>query len=185
MSKKLIIGLTGPMVTGKGTIADYLKENYNATCYGFSGPLRDILKRLHVQMSRENLATVSNVLRDTFGQDLISKTIVTDIEEDESEIIVLDGIRRPTDFERAKTLDGFVLVKVFADQATRHERLLKRSQNIDDQTKTLEQFQADEQAEADRQIPLVMAEAQHEIDNNGDFKALYLQVDDLMKKLLA
>ncbi|MDD4412385.1 MAG: AAA family ATPase [Patescibacteria group bacterium] len=185
MDKKIIIGLAGPMVAGKGTIAEYLQNNYNASSYGFSRPLRDVLKRLHIEIIRSNMAKLSEILRHNFGQDLISKTIIKDIEEDTNKIIVLDGIRRPSDLEKAKGLSGFVLVKVEAMQSIRYERLLKRSQNADDKSKTLVQFEADEQAEAELQIPLVMAEATYTIDNNGSFEDLYRQIDELVKKLLA
>ncbi|MEI6378774.1 MAG: AAA family ATPase [Candidatus Falkowbacteria bacterium] len=180
---RIIIGLTGPMVTGKGTVAEYLRENYQASVYGFSGPLRDVLKRLHLSIVRENMAKLSEALRSTFHQHLISATIVHDIGEDDAEVIVLDGIRRPSDLEQARALEGFVLIAVHAEQQTRHQRLLKRSQNLDDQSKTLEAFQADEQAEADREIPVVMAQAQHIIDNNHDIETLYRQVDALMQRL--
>ena len=181
---RIIIGLTGPMVTGKGTIADYLKEKHQANVYGFSGPLRDVLKRLHLPIVRENMAKLSEALRGTFHQHLISATIVHDIQEDTADIIVLDGIRRPSDLQRASELEGFVLVAVHAEQLTRYQRLLKRSQNLDDQSKSLEDFQNDEQAEADREIPAVMSHARHIIDNNGDMETLYAQIDSLMSKLL-
>ncbi|NCN25303.1 hypothetical protein COT94_04385 [Candidatus Falkowbacteria bacterium CG10_big_fil_rev_8_21_14_0_10_37_14] len=185
MPQKLIIGLVGPMVSGKGTVADYLKENYNATVYGFSSPLRDIIKRLHLPLLRKNLANLSNCLRTQFGNDLISCAIMADIADDSSPLIVLDGIRRLSDIENASKLPGFILIKIDAKEQTRYNRLLKRSQNSDDQLKTLAAFQADEQAEADREIPLVMTKATLAIDNNGDFDSLYTQIDALIKPLLS
>ncbi len=180
---KLIIGLTGQLAAGKGAAAAYLEKKYQAQTFGFSTPLRDILKRLYLEEARANLANLSRILREQFGSDLISRVITEDIKHSSAEIVVLDGIRRLPDIALAKDLPGFNLVRVETDEQTRYQRLLGRSQNADDQQKTFAQFQADHQAEADRQIPQVMAMAQYTLTNNGTMEQLYQQIDDLITKL--
>lgn len=181
---KLIIGLVGKIAAGKGTVAAYLSEKYQAEVFGFSTPLRDILKRLYVETSRPNMANLSSVLRELFGQDLLSKTITQDLQQAKSEIAVLDGIRRLPDIEQAKTLPNFKLVQVVTDEKNRYERLVKRNQNSDDATKTFSDFLADEQKEADRQIPEIMALANYTINNNDSLEDLHKQIDELIAKLI-
>jgi len=180
---KIIIGFTGCMVAGKGTASEYVKEKYGATIYGFSGPLRDVLKRLNVPLERANLAKLSSVLRDGFGQDVMSKTIANDVSQDANQIIVLDGIRRLEDVATFRSIPGFILVSVEAEQKLRYERLTMRRQNVDDSTKTFEDFCKDEGAEADAQVPLIMKEAEVIINNNGNLEQLHEQLDELLKKL--
>lgn len=184
MTQKIIIGLVGPMVAGKGTIAAYLQKHYDAAVFGFSSPLRDILLRLHLPLTRENMAGLSSVLRARFGENLIADAIAGDIAVFPKKIIVLDGIRRLADINAMKDQANFYLVKVETGQRLRYERLLKRTQNADDGTKTFESFQTDEQAEADRQIPEVMKFAKYAINNDGTMEELYDKTDELMEKIL-
>jgi dephospho-CoA kinase len=51
---KVVIGLTGKIASGKGTIKKYLVEIHNAEECRFSTVLRDILTRLNIENSREN-----------------------------------------------------------------------------------------------------------------------------------
>jgi len=183
--QKVIIGLTGPIATGKTTVAKYLAQKYQGQIYGFSGPLRDLLNRLYLPVERANLALVSNILRANFGEDLISRTIAQDIEHDQSALIILDGIRRLPDIETMRALPSFHLLAINADSRLRWQRMKSRGQNADDATKTYEEFQKDELAEADRQIASVMTEAEALIDNNGTVDELYHSVElYLTNKLL-
>ena len=150
MNSQIIIGLTSKIAAGKGTIAKYLKEKYQAKSYGFSTPLRDIIK---------------------------------DIKQDDSPLIVLDGVRRLADIKYAKELPNFFLVRVVTNEKNRYTRLIQRQQNTDDQNKTFEQFLEDEQRETELQIPEVMTQADYEINNNGNLAETYQQIDDLMAKL--
>ena len=180
---KLIIGLTGQLAAGKGAVAAYLEKKYHSQTFGFSAPLRDVTRRLYLEETRANLAGLSNILRAQFGSDLISRVITEDLKRSAADIVVLDGIRRLPDIALTKDLPGFVLVRVDTDEQIRYQRLLGRGQNQDDQQKTFAQFQADHQAEADRQIPEVMAMAQYTLTNNGTMEQLYQQIDDLITKL--
>ncbi|MEK7625108.1 MAG: AAA family ATPase, partial [Patescibacteria group bacterium] len=66
---KIILGFVGDLASGKGTICKYLKEKYGTESYRFSTMLRDILKRVYLENSRENLQRLSTVMRENFGQD--------------------------------------------------------------------------------------------------------------------
>jgi dephospho-CoA kinase len=136
-----------------------------------------------LEASRPNLAGLSSVLRSQFGQDLLSRAITQDLQTAKSDIAILDGIRRLPDIEQARQLPNFKLVQVVTDEKNRYERLTKRQQNPDDATKTFEDFLIDDQKEADRQIPDVMALADFTINNDGDLNHLQTQVDELLLKI--
>ncbi len=181
-NKKIIIGLVGQMASGKGTIADYMKEKHNASTYTFSQMLRDVLERIHQDITRENLQKLSTILRKSFDEDLLASVMATDVLDDKNEIIVVDGVRRFADIKYLQKIDGFVLAKIDVDQKTRFDRLVKRAQNAGDSEKTFEEFQNDEAKEADKEIPAVMTRADEKFDNNGTLENLYTQVDNLLKK---
>ena len=104
MEDKIILGFTGLMACGKGTAAKYLAEKYNADTFRFSTMLRDVLDRLYLPKSRKNFQIISPLLRETFGQDLMAKVMAKDVENADSRIIAIDGMRRPADIEYLKKM---------------------------------------------------------------------------------
>ncbi len=183
MGKKIIIGLVGEMAAGKSTATEYLKQKYSAATFRFSDMLRDVAKRLHIEASRANLQNLSTVLRQNFGEDLMSKVLAADAAESTHDFIIIEGIRRPTDAVYLKELPGFHMVALVAEERTRFDRLKLRSENSDDQTKTWEQFQTDGKQESEQKIKEVAESAEFTIDNNGSKDDLYRQLDEIVRKL--
>lgn len=183
MSQKIIIGFTGLMASGKDAAKKYLEEKYGAESFRFSSIMRDVLKRINVEMSRTNLSAVSLCLRQTFGEDLFAKVIASDAQNANSDIVAVDGVRRLADIAHLSKLDGFHLVAIEADPKIRHERLVKRGENVGESEKTYEQFIADHQAETELTIPEVMSKADLRINNNGNFEDLYKQIDELVARI--
>jgi len=109
MSK--IIGLVGQIACGKEVVKKYLAEKYKAQDCKFSTSLRDILMRLDLPVSRENMQKMSTILRAGFGEDLLAKVIAADASKLKSEIVVMDGIRRMADIKYLKDLPNFYLIK--------------------------------------------------------------------------
>ncbi len=180
---KIIIALAGPIASGKEAVKKYLEEKYGASSYKFSNPLRDVLKRLHLPISRENIQDISTWLRARFGNDLLATIITADAIDDAGEIVIIDGARRLQDVAHLRALPEFKLVGVDADIKTRYERVVKRNENEGDAEKTFEQFLIDSDKETEKDIPNVLAAADYLIDNNGDFANLYQQVDKLITDL--
>ncbi len=183
MEKKIIIGFTGLMASGKDAAKKYLEEKYQAKSLKFSGIMRDVLKRINVEMSRYNLSAVSLCLRETFGEDLFAKVIANDAKESDNKMVVIDGVRRLADIAHLTKLEGFYLISIEASPELRHQRLVARGENVGESEKTFEQFLADHQTETEMTIPAVMAKADFVIDNNGDFESLYAQIDKILEKI--
>ena len=179
---KIIIGLTGPIASGKGTVKKYIVEKYMAKDCRFSTILRDILNRVDMPICRENLQKISTALRQTFGEDLLAKAITKDAENLDSDVVVIDGVRRMTDIGHLIKLDHFVLVSIDAKPETRYKRLVLRNENEDDKTKTFEAFLNDHKIETELTIPEVMSYAKEKIDNNGCDEDLHRQIDEIIKK---
>jgi dephospho-CoA kinase len=180
---KIILGLVGPLASGKEATKKYLVEKYNAKDCKFSTVLRDVLNRITIPTSRENLQKLSTILRENFGEDLLAKTIANDASKLEADIVVIDGVRRPTDIEHLLELPNFFLIKIDADSQIRYKRLIERNENVGDSEKTYEQFLKDHESEADSLVPQVMATAKHSIENNSSFEDLYKQIDKIIEEL--
>jgi dephospho-CoA kinase len=184
-NKKIILGFVGDLASGKGTICKYLNEKYKTNAYRFSSMLRDVLKRLYVENTRENLQRLSTVLRENFGQDLMSKVIAEDVKNDNHDIVAVEGIRRPTDITYLEQVPGFHLIYITADPKIRWERLVKRAENPGDNKKTYEQFLMDEQAEADRLIKKLGSTAEYTLNNDGTLEEFHKQMEVILKSIHA
>ncbi len=180
---KIILGIAGTIASGKDTTKKYLAEKHDAQDCKFSSILRDVLNRITVPVSRENMQKLSTSLRGNFGENLLAKAIANDASRLEADMVVIDGVRRPTDIEHLVKLPNFFLIKIDADSRKRYERMVKRNENEGDDKKTYEQFLQDHEAEADRLVPKVMELAKYSIDNSGTFEDLYKQIDKIIKEV--
>jgi len=178
----MILGITGPMASGKGTLAQYLKEKYNASTYRFSTPLRDALDRFYIDHTRENITDLSEYLRGRYGQNLFAKTLIEDIKRDQNKIIIVEGIRRIGDLEPLQTFENFVLVKITAPIEKRYEYISGRNENTDDQGKSLEEFKKEHELPTEQTIAEVLEKADEHIINDGSLEDLHKKIDDLVKK---
>jgi len=177
---KIILGLTAELAGGKGTVAKYIKEKYQGNSHRFSTMLRDVLDRLYLEQSRENMQKLSTIVRQNFGEDTLAKVIYEDVKRDEHLVLVVDGVRRPADIKYLRELPEFKLVYIDASLEKRYERIIKRGENPDDATKTFEQFKKDQEGEADSLIRSLKKEADFVVDNNGNFEDLYSQIDKII-----
>src|SRR3989344_8007104 len=133
--QKIIIGVAGEIASGKDTVGKYIAEKYGALPLRFSQPLRDVLDRLHLEQNRENMAKLSLYLRKAFGEDIFSKVMLAEAEDNPDELVVIDGVRRLPDILHMETDEHFYFVFVETSPEKRYERLIERRQNTADATK--------------------------------------------------
>jgi len=175
--EKLVIGIAGEIASGKDTVTRYYVKKHGASMYRFSDVLRDILKRLYLEVNRKNFAGASLMLRKTFGEDVFSHAVAEEARKDKSDLIVIDGVRRVADVAGVQNLPGFRLLYIAADPKRRYDRMTTRNQNADDGTKTFEEFLRDSELESELQIRELKEKADWVIDNNGTLEELYASVD--------
>ncbi len=180
---KLIIGLVGRQGSGKGTAAKYLQEHYGAELFRFSAILGDILKRLAIEKSRDHLITLSESLRNGFGEDVLAYAIENDALSATSDLVVIDGVRRIEDLTALEPLPQFKLIEIAAPAKVRYERLTGRGEKADEMQMTWGDFAALEEASTEVTIPAVAARAWKSVDNSGTTEDLITKLDTLMSEL--
>lgn len=180
---KTIIGLAGLMASGKGTVAAYLASRHGATTFRFSDPFREALETFDLEVSRENMQRLSTLMRQHFGENVLARAVAKKARLAPDGLVVVDGVRRLTDIESLVELPEFHLVAIAADQRLRYERCVRRDENASDAAMSFEQFCERGQAEAEVQIPAVMAQAQLTIHNDGTVEELYGRVEDAIRSL--
>jgi dephospho-CoA kinase len=174
---KTIFGFAGEMASGKTTAAEYVLKKCDGVSYRFSDPLRDVLARINLPNTRENLQTLSTSLRQSFGEDVLAKIVFQDVQNAKSRCIVIDGIRRPDDIKYLCAVPGFTLVYIQTDLNNRYTRLTKRQENSDDFGKTLEEFEKEQKQEAEAKIRELEPFADIVIENNGTLEEFYKKID--------
>ncbi len=183
MTKKIIIGLVGEMGSGKSTVASYIEKKYGASRYGFSTFLRTILEYLTIPPTRVNLIDLFLILAKRFGEDVLAKPMKELVSKDNKEIIVVEGIRRPADISLLTELPGFFLVGITSTKENRYKRITERTEKIDDQTKTYEEFLKDEQRPTERLISGMVSSARAVINNDGELLTTEKQIDEIIEKI--
>lgn len=183
MSAKIILGISGEIASGKDMVGKYLAEKYGALALRFSQPLRDMLDRLYLEQKRENMSTLSLHLRRAFGEDILSKVLLTDAEKSKEDFVVVDGVRRLPDIIHMEMSEHFYFAYVEASPEKRYERLVQRRQNTDDATKTPVQFEKDAKLETELQISGLKERADFVINNDGTLEELHAQIDKMMEEL--
>lgn len=179
----MILGLVGPKLSGKGTIGAYLQQHYQAAIFTMSGVIADIEKRLYLPHTRANLISIANGLRSTLGEDIFARTLKQDIEHASASLIVVDGIRMPTEVDIFSTLPDFHLLFVDAPIEQRYTRATQRGEKIEETHLTFDQFAAEEHAATETQIQSLRNRAEQVIENAQSLDALHAAVEHALQQL--
>lgn len=180
---KVIIGVAGEVASGKDTVGKYIAEKYQAQALRFSQVLRDILDRMNLEQSQENMGKLSMYLRKAFGEDILSKGLVREAEKSPNELVVVDGVRRFPDIIQMQASEQFHFIYVEATPEKRYERLTRRHNNSDDAGKTMAQFEKDALLESESQIRDLKEHADFVINNDGTLEELQKQVNDIIAEI--
>lgn len=180
---KMIIALVGEIGSGKGAVAEHIIKKYNASYHKFSDILKEICERLYLSISRDNLISISEILRNRFGEDLLANAMAEDVKKDNSNIVIVDGVRRMADIKHLKKIKGFHLVRIIADAKTRYERIKNRGEKIDEQNLTFEQFTENSKRETEVSIADVASRAEFTVANNKTINELHEKIENLIEKI--
>ena len=183
----IVLGLTGKNASGKGTVAEVLKE-HGFVYHSLSDSLRDELNLLGKKETRENLIEIGNKLRNTGGPGVLADKLTSKLTLDCNHIV--DSIRNPFEVEslrESSRVGKFFLISVDADSKLRYERLSLRGRIGDSDTweKFLEQEQKEDNNDDPnkQQLSKTMKLADFEIDNSGTLENLKIQVNKIISEL--
>ncbi len=172
----MIIGLTGTLCAGKGTIAEFLKEK-GFEYYSLSDEIRKELDSLGLERTRANLIDKANELREMYGAGALAKRVLYRLSNRKTSAVV-DGIRNPEEVRELRKRPDFYLLGIDSSQRARFKRMLKRKRGEKD-PETLEEFRKLDQSdrgigtpETAQQVGKTMKMADAIILNNSSLKKL-------------
>jgi len=150
-----------------------------------SNILRRTLDSLYLDSTRDNLINLYLILKKGFGDDVLMKAMLREVEKEDTDLVIVDGFRMPCDpdvFHEAYG-DSFYLIYITADQKIRYERSVKRGEKVGESDAAFEEFIAKEKMETEKHIGKVGKTADFKIKNNGYEKELEEKILQVMKKI--
>src|SRR3989344_5918091 len=180
----MIIGITGTLGSGKGTVTDYLvSKGFKQFAVSDTFLAGEALKRglAPDRMTRRNIANEYRALGPTKLMEAVYDMARPAL--DAGEDIVLDPQHTPAEVRFIQSKGG-IEIAVDADLRIRYERISKRGSEKD-QT-TFEAFAKHEQEEMKSDDPnknnlaAAIAAADYRIENNGTREELHARIDEVL-----
>jgi len=126
----MIIGLTGPMASGKTTVVDALKkQGYQYVT--LSDIIRDEADLKGIPHERENFMAIGQSLREEFGAGVLAERSLKKIKIEGGDNWVIDGIRNPAEVNVLRKHPNFVLIANTAPEDLIIKRILTRERTDD------------------------------------------------------
>ena len=182
----LIIGITGTLGAGKGTIVDYLIHQKKFKHFSVRAFLIDEIKSRGLIVNRDSMTMVANELRaqntPSYIVDcLFAKAMLS------GDNCVIESIRTPGEIDSLRLKGHFILFAVDAEAALRYERVVLRNSETD--KISFDIFIQNEQREMNSDDPnkqnlhACIEQADYVFSNNGSLNELTLQVEFALKEI--
>lgn len=182
-----IIGITGTIGAGKGTVVEYLqKPPYNYKHYSARAYLNKIIAEKKLPPGRDSMRQVANELRAAKGPAALIEALYEEaIQVGENAII--ESVRTEGEVKSLRSKGRFTLLAVDADQKIRYDRVTQRKSSTD--TITFEKFQEQESVEMksskpnEQNLSRCIELADYKLDNSGTFEEFHAQIQNVLKTI--
>ncbi len=178
----MIVGITGTLGAGKGTIVEFLiKKGFKH--YSVRAFIVEEIEKRGLKVDRDSMVLVANDLRKENGPSYIVEKIYEKAVEEKVDAVI-ESIRTTGEVEALKDKEGFKLFAVEADIKKRYERIIARGTETDNVS--FERFIQQEKIESESNDPgkqnlLKCIElADIKFTNNGTIQELHEQVEKVL-----
>lgn len=177
----IIIGITGTIGAGKGTLVEYLVEKKGFVHYSVRGFLIEELNKRKMEVNRDTMVLLANELREKNSPSYIIDQLFEQAKQAGKDAVI-ESIRTPGEVESLRKKDNFCLLAVDADSNIRYERIVQRNSETDHIS--FEEFLSNEQREMTSTDPnkqnlsKCIAMANYRLSNNGTIDELYKQLEE-------
>lgn len=182
----LIIGITGTLGAGKGTIVDYLIEEKEYKHFSVRAFITKEIKRRGMEVNRDSMTSVANDLRAQHSPAYIAEQLYEKAKETGKNSII-ESIRTAGEVELLKSKGDFYLFAVDADPKTRFDRIQIRKSSTDNVD--FDTFKANEKREMQSSDPTKQnlmkcrEMADFILQNDGNIAELNNQIEDILKNI--
>jgi len=175
----MIIGITGTLAAGKGTIVEYL-ESKGFKHFSVRAYLRKEVERRGLGLNRDSLVAVANDLREKNSPSFIAEELYREAKEVGGDVII-ESIRTEGEVIALKSKGNFYLFAIDADPKIRYPRAIERGSETD--SISFETFVANEEREWTNTDPTkgnlrrCIELSDYKLTNNGTLEELHEQVE--------
>ena len=121
----IIIGITGTLGAGKGTIVDYLIKEKGFVHYSVRAFIAEEITKRGQEVNRDTLTAMGNELRATHTPSYITDQLFERAKA-EGKNAVIESVRTPGEIASLRQKGQFYLFAVDANQRIRYDRQLQR-----------------------------------------------------------
>lgn len=177
----MIVGITGTIGAGKGTVVDYLVKEKGFAHYSVRDFLIEEIQKRGLPVNRDNMREVANSIRAEHEPSYIIEELYSRAEAAGHNALI-ESVRAIGEAEFLKGKHGKILA-VDADRRMRFERAVARGSETDDVD--FDTFVTHEEKElastdpAGQNIIGVMQMADYRIENDGSLEELHAKIDTL------
>ncbi len=184
----MILGITGTIGAGKGTVVEYLKSK-GFVSYSSSGLLIELVEKDGDPKSREFLSRMATKLQQEYPGGVVEKNYRERYLIAKPEHAIFESIHRQSEADFIRSIGGHI-IGVDADLETRYKRTSLRNEGEKDQ-KDFEDFKIQAQVEdegggdktRDNNIRAVIGATQYVIQNDGTLEELHEQVEAVLQSI--
>lgn len=182
-----MIGITGTIGAGKGTIVEYLMEKRGFRHYSVRGYLTEEILRRGMTVNRDSMVEVANELRAAHSPAFIIEELYREALASGADCVI-ESLRTPGEVDSLRKLDNFMLLAIDADPKLRYERIFSRGSETD--KIDFETFVANEAREMTSDDPnkqnlrrcIEMADVV--LLNNENIEALFAQLELILSSTI-
>jgi len=180
-----IIGITGTIGAGKGTMVEYLVNKYGFKHYSVRDFLIREAKKQNLPLNRDTYVKIANDLRHIYSPSFIIDELYKEAAKNGVNAII-ESIRTLGEIASLRTKDNFSLWAVDAEPKIRYERIVARQSETDHIS--FDTFLANEKREMNAEDPTkqnlagCIQQADVVFENNNNFEKLFLQIEEALLK---
>ena len=179
---KTIVAIAAMPGAGKATASELARDR-GIPVFLCGDVVREEASRRRLSSTPENLGSLMLKMRDEEGPDVMAKRLVPKINDTQSNVVVVEGLRGLDELELFRKHFKVRLLAIHSSPDQRFQRLLRRRRS--DDPKTPEEFHQRDRRELAVGIGSVIALADNLIVNDSTVEAFKLKLNRFFEEVLS